>query len=363
MVPYRKLGSYWGFVLAVGWLITGIGLAQDAGKPTLESQPVAEPRQEDRGSHGNADANAEGPKASELLPAIRGIESAIRNLIPEKDEAESNRQNKQDADDLQAQQDMAVWAKGMFWATIGTIITTVMGLVLIWRTLHHTRRAADYAADMVAEAQNTTNAAIEGTRAAIEANRLQNELFAADQRPWIEIEAVVPDGDLIWWLDDRICRINVGLVVKNCGKTVATDVNTKIKCGIGGFACLEELTALKRIGWPIDPHIDGAPIFPNQQKAFRHGINTEPGAIDAEAERFFAGFKQPPEDAWHCDLHISITFYVYVSYRSLFSEKLHQTSAIYNIHRKDILKIGPFFGNVAKIDLQFERDAFGDAAD
>ena len=49
----------------------------------------------------------------------------------------------------------------MFWTALGTVILTAVGVALIWRTLHHTRKAAEAAADAVSEARAATLAAQE----------------------------------------------------------------------------------------------------------------------------------------------------------------------------------------------------------
>lgn len=62
---------------------------------------------------------------------------------------------------------MALWTMWMFFAAAAGVLLTLAALIAILRTLHHTKRAADAAADMVHEAKLTTKAAndtIEETR-------------------------------------------------------------------------------------------------------------------------------------------------------------------------------------------------------
>jgi hypothetical protein len=54
---------------------------------------------------------------------------------------------------------MAKWAFWMFVAALASVLLTSAGVFLIWRTLHHTRRAADAAGKAVTEAENATAAA------------------------------------------------------------------------------------------------------------------------------------------------------------------------------------------------------------
>ena len=110
--------------------------------------------------------------------------------------------------DLEAQEGMAFWAETMFWATIAAVLLTFAGIVLIGRTLIHTRHAAEAARDMVTEGKKTTIAAIEATSAAVDANRIAREMserqlraYLLPAKPTVEmradgtVEAIVPLGN------------------------------------------------------------------------------------------------------------------------------------------------------------------------
>ena len=153
-------GYQYAIIAVVGWLVCSQSIyAQQVTKPALKSQPVAPSQQGDANSGQQNDAPKEQPKPEILTPALKQIESAIRDIVPQKDEAKDQGQEERDKADLQAQVDMAFWAKGMFWAAAFTFMSTVAGLILIWRTLFHTRRAANYAGCMLAEAAAATKAA------------------------------------------------------------------------------------------------------------------------------------------------------------------------------------------------------------
>jgi len=153
-------GYWYSLIAVVGWLAFGsLSYAQQQTGPTLESQPVTPSQQEITNAGNQKGAPEKQPQAESLTPALNKIESAIRDVVPQKDEANDHRQEERDKADLQAQEDMAFWAKGMFWATCVTVIVTLVGLALIGRTLHHTKRAANYASDMVDEAKAATKAA------------------------------------------------------------------------------------------------------------------------------------------------------------------------------------------------------------
>jgi Domain of unknown function (DUF6471) len=155
--------KYWLPVfMVVGWLGACVTAnAQQDSVPALESQVVPAGQKSD-GGKGNENTTAnENTKADHIWSALEKIEAAIRDTIPKVDASKEQRQEYRENTDLNAQQDMALWAKAMFLATVGSVVLTLIGIVLIWRTLHHTSRAADYTKDMVVEAQATTKAANE----------------------------------------------------------------------------------------------------------------------------------------------------------------------------------------------------------
>ena len=68
----------------------------------------------------------------------------------------SEQDAKRSENDLAAQQKMALWAFVMALVSAGALLLTGVGVVFIWGTLNHTRRAADAAFAMVKEAKKTT---------------------------------------------------------------------------------------------------------------------------------------------------------------------------------------------------------------
>ena len=153
-------GYRYALIAVVGWLVfSSLSYAQQQPNPALESQPVAPSQQGNTNSGSKTTLPRNSPHPEILTPALQKIEFAIRDSIAKKDDANDQRQEARDKADLEAQESMAFWSKLMFWATAFAAAVTFGGLVLIWRTLHHTRRAADYALDMVAEAKAATKAA------------------------------------------------------------------------------------------------------------------------------------------------------------------------------------------------------------
>jgi len=91
-----------------------------------------------------------------LQDSINRVTSAIEAL---KDNPEAEAEKKRAADDLNAQEDMAKWAFWMFVANSVSVLLTAVGIVLIWRTLVYTARAAEHSKEMALSAAEATKAA------------------------------------------------------------------------------------------------------------------------------------------------------------------------------------------------------------
>nr|WP_295470281.1 hypothetical protein [Mesorhizobium sp.] len=155
------------FALFMG-LASSVG-AQEVVQPAGQQQEAAPASQQD--------ATPEPSYADRLLTAIERIEPAVRELITEEDKVAAEEQRRRDNDDLKAQESMARWAFWMFIAAAVSVVATFVGLALIARTLHHTRRAADYAAEMVDEAKATTEAAERSIIESGKMGRAQNRAY------------------------------------------------------------------------------------------------------------------------------------------------------------------------------------------
>lgn len=119
--------------------------------------------QERQSEHSPTDYEAAFPQhesVKSLVPAIQGVEAAIRDLISTltPDVTQIQREEK----DVEAQTQMAFWAKAMFWAAFFSVVLTALGIILIWRTLIYTREAAKSAAAAVDQANAATVAAKDG---------------------------------------------------------------------------------------------------------------------------------------------------------------------------------------------------------
>ena len=137
---------------------------------------------------------------------------------------------------------MAVWAERMTWATWATVVLTVIGLFLIWRTLGYTKKAAIYTKDAaeaarasVEEARKGTAVAAKAADAALKANELNRENFVADKRAWMtirqhDITVISP----LTWNEQKEGHITIQVITENIGRNLAYNVWYDAAISIGG---------------------------------------------------------------------------------------------------------------------------------
>lgn len=130
---------------------------------------IAQSVSNDAGGQSRADKAQDKPKDDATPLALKSIQDEInriaRAIEAQKDEAEAKTKNEREESDLQAQWQMARWAENMFWIALGSLALTVVGIFLLWRTLHYTKKAVEEAG----AATKAANAAVEVTNMAAQA--------------------------------------------------------------------------------------------------------------------------------------------------------------------------------------------------
>lgn len=274
----------WLLIAALGGCLTlGIatsGYSQDEPSPTFESQPKTSPGQKESGATSGSKAEPEEGRPIDIAPAIQGVEAAIREHIPLENQEERERREQREIDDTNAQVAMAKWAKWAAFAAVGTVFLTGAGVLLIWRTLIHTRDAARAALAAVGEAQKVTiesqkqtalaeqslQEAKAATRVSIAAAESQIEATRVTSRAYV----------LVNCSDFRIQGNSVSACVRlfNVGQTLAYNITTIFEIiidpGIPEFALSNSADC---------PHIDI--IDKNSSRYF--SINTKSFKREREA--------------------------------------------------------------------------------
>lgn len=163
--------------------------AQDG---TKQSQPKAE-------------QNLAQPKPVDLTPIQKGIEGVAGAIQSLKDKPESAEERDRANRDLKAQEDMALWAKWMFYASCASLVVGVGGLIVVFRTLRHS--------------EASTNAALAGLDQTGQSIELNKQTAERQLRAYVSafphfIHSFSVDG-----------RPTGKFIIKNVGVTPANGVN------------------------------------------------------------------------------------------------------------------------------------------
>lgn len=199
-----------------GFIVFAFGLA-------FLADPVWSQDAEDQvGAEVGASTGDTGPAGNQVepidyTPAFDRIEAAIRDLIAEEDKAAREREESQQSRDLQAQEEMADWAGKMFWASVASVLLTFFGLLLIGRTLHFSKIAADHTEKMLGEAKRTTEVAVNAAKVAEDGNRQAAALSEMDARAYLSVSNVKIISE-----DDKVATVSFAL--RNVGKSLAHNI-------------------------------------------------------------------------------------------------------------------------------------------
>lgn len=305
---------YWIAAIALGLGVTSSALAQQEQPTAVEDSPITKPRQEQSASTSNKDSSQQQESPADLAPALNRIESAIRDLIAEEDQTQRRNQEAREQRDLAAQEQMAHWAKLMFFATLATVLLTFAALAAIIRTLHHTRRAADYAEDMVEQARTTNTIAQE-------ANETTRLALVNDKRAWLSIEAFSVIGPTIFRKD--VLGFKIKVVIKNLGQTPAKDVwveSVSIYLSEKDESFPERIASHKK-AMRRKPENFGIILFPGDTYTVTHTWEDAPEKFNP-AIRFHTGRQED---------QIGVVFLITVSYRIHGSSEVHITHKQYGI--------------------------------
>jgi hypothetical protein len=336
-------------------------LAQNTPEPTYESQGVQEAGEQT----GGEPAAREPEGADRLFPLIVAMEHALRDLIPAdrftsalnaierairdltaEDESEyRERQEARNEADLRAQQ-------GMFWAAAASVVLTALGVWLIWKTLVYTRATVE-------EARKGTAAATQAAEAALEANKLNRDVFVAEQRAWVAIKNIKIASSLLW--SDKQGNIAIQFAIENTGRTPAKYVWLEAGIDINGshraYASYRELTQRARqmgqtLGYAGER---GYILFPGER------ITQGLGFVISEAD-LKAQFGD--RDGWSEEIAIFPTLFGCVRYELIFGGERRQTGFIMRILRvpdaSEVIAIGPAFGDIPLEQLMLHREFVGD---
>jgi hypothetical protein len=226
---------------------------------------------------------------------------------------EAAREPQRAEEDLQAQKQMAVWARWMFYATflvgVVSVIVAVVGIVLVSSTLELQRAAT-------AETAKAAQAAIES-----------NEISRADLRPWVSVDPKIDSRlgtscDLIW--------MDVRLTLKNHGKAPAT--RTTMDCKLVAVRDVFELVAAAEqfcrsvLSQRMDDDPTGDVIFPGEEPTSRKPLDMKINDL--------ALIEQIPREGPRKRAAL-VSLISCVAYDWTGEKKVHATCAVHNLIRLD----------------------------
>lgn len=193
----------------------------------------------------------------------------------------------------------------------------------------------------------------DATKAAVEANQLSREVFIADQRAWIEIEAVEIISPLTWNRENREGRLTIRFTVKNTGRTLAKGAWIRAE-----FISFEKSPGLSTLPDHHSnmPKIMGFSVFPGKIAVQEHDIPIGKETIDSIAELFDL-------DPWQSAVPVPVRLLVSVHYWLVVSDERHHTGGLLDLVRADLpgnVAYGPGFGDMPAAQLRFQRGVVGD---
>lgn len=157
--------------------------------------------------NGNDTTNEQAPeeKKPSFVTAIEGVEAAIRELIRTESAEERKRQADQAAQDLEAQAEMAEWAREVGIGTVASAVFTFGGLILIWQTLRTSRETLKATQEM---ARETTR------------------IGEAQVRAYVTILAV---GSVVHRKQGAARLLQLTIDIQNTGNTAAKNTTVKFR--------------------------------------------------------------------------------------------------------------------------------------
>ncbi len=201
----------WRSDLALGIVVVAVVVGVIA---TLGFWKLAEQQARHERPHNDAaahDTRDPGEQREADCRSIPGAKTTVCVVEAPDSTADQQRANQ----DLHAQQEMADWALGMFFVTLASVATTIIGLIYVVLAYRLNAEATQYAS--------------KAADAATDANKQTRAQFVAERRPWISCEIEHP----IATTTKNNVTVHFAYVLTNHGQSPATDVSIRLnKVGV-----------------------------------------------------------------------------------------------------------------------------------
>lgn len=322
------------YLAARGWLIATVALwvGQVAAQPP-ERQGVSHPSPAVEGQPKGATQRGYRPPEPPPIP-VRIIQSVDEAAHESYREAKSD---EHEAKDLAAQQKAAdaaySAAASAYWQEIATFVgigLTFIGTGLLVWTLRETRRTAKAAIDGVIAAER---AAIAAERA----NKITEDVYLADQRPWLKVDVDIDDA--LTWHPDNGAQLHFAFRLENVGRSPALNVDIHPDIVLEPTMQYEVDQALLADKARDRNPNGGITIFPGKKDIVRYGLSISLDRI-AKGAAAYGG--------WNDYIHPVLIGCA--RYRSVYGSACHETGFIYQVRRymdgRPNTRLGPSEGDI-----------------
>lgn len=193
----------WHTLILAACIAAPLALAQDVKRQSQSASANASAQQNDA-------VPASAFPASTALAIQRSLESIATAQVAQANAGKSADDSKREKQDLEAQQDMAYWAKAMFFATLLSAAVSAGATWLLFLTLKQSRLA--------------TFAALRAAVANRQAVRVARENAEKELRAYLNVFEIIAE----WKNDEDLAqhRIWVSIQIKNVGQTPAHNVRS-----------------------------------------------------------------------------------------------------------------------------------------
>jgi hypothetical protein len=322
---YQPLPS--GACITLGLLIAVFGLAiwLIASYPGNSSQPASADNCESIARQ-YVESDQESRDTRDFSPAFENNETTAQNSAANKTKGETDTERQIAKYNCQLAvytRDLAGFTRWLVYATTGLIVIGLLQGYFLRRSVNVASIAAAEARDAIKATQASAEAANTHARAAEEANRINREILAATQRPWISVD-LAPASALIYRDDGAYLPITC--TMKNVGNTPAIYVWPRL-CGIlqgSQYAAARQrvLIAEARQDQSIARQF-GHAIFPGQDVSVLTAILIKNEEIN--------GFQPASSDR----TILQITVVGFVNYQPTFDQVWRYTGFSYVLYRTD----------------------------
>lgn len=145
-------------------------------------------------------------------------------------------QTSRDEQDLQAQQQMALWALLMVIVSAATVGVTVWALIYVKQTLDETRGMAADTSRMADEATRATGTALRAARIGNEANEIARDTTRRQLRPHVYVVDVTAKVSAMpHYMDPKSYFVSCSVALRNFGQAPAKKVKGFARCFVGNM--------------------------------------------------------------------------------------------------------------------------------